>query len=1109
MPAPPRLTLRLFGGAAIQVGSTPLELGHRKARALLCYLAVTGQRHTRAHLTNLLWSETSDREASHSLRSALYRLRQALRPGGAEDVLLAHGDTLQLQLDEVRDTCDVARFRLLAAAGSEAALTEAASLYRGPLLHGMAMSGVPVFEEWLQAEDARLGQRYANVLERLARLAEARADSPAVLRLAETLVRFEPLSESGHQLLIAAHLQQGALGSALRLYQQFESRLRQELGVPPPQRLQALVQAARRSAAGGARAKPPARVHPQTLPFVGREQLLNQLTSLGQAAGSGRGVAVLLQGEGGIGKSRVLDELAGQLTASRDEPEPWTVLRGTCSPFDQLLSYGPFLEALGSLGGGELEGGDPLAGTPDARGRYYWQVLEALRALAQGGPVLLALDDLQWANSSTLNLFGFLATHLHDVPMLLVGTVQRAEAVPALQRLITLGRRRGELHLYSLRPLSLEAITLLLQTTEVAPDAVSNLAGWLHERSGGNPFLLKEIYAQLRADAVLVEAGPAGAGWRLDPARWLRWRATFKLPETTHDLVTWRLENLAAEARRLLEVLAVAGQPLALELLQDLLGYRQDALLSLSEDLLTRGLLTEAGAGYVALAHNLLRETLLHRLSQLRRRSLHRQLAERLEARPALARDFPLWQIALHAVAGEDVERARRYGLRVLAELPQHDTGAETVEFLQHLHDLLAPVALPSELLPLTRGLGQVYQSLGQLDTAAGWLRSSLHLARQVDDRLGQAAALFELGELALVTNDFQKAAAVAQEGLAAMGAGAGREWTATQARGHRLLGAALAMEGRDLPAAEQQLQAAVAAHRSVGGPSELAAALFELGNVAAQRGEVARALNFYTEAAQAARDGRVHYYQALAHNNYAYHSLLLGQPTAAQAAVAQGLQLAEQYEMVGVLLFLYSTQGEIHLYLAQWEAATRVYQQGLAVAEELGSLERQAGCRAGLALAARGGGRDLPTVAALLEDAIALIGDQGYWHLQTRLYLWLAQTLADAGQPDRAWPHLERALAASAQHGRGLLGVQAKRLRACLSAAGDWPAAQMLFEATLSEAAGLGLALEIARTEAAWGACGLRADPPEPEALQRLARARATFVACGAAADLAALPAP
>lgn len=788
------------------------------------------------------------------------------------------------------------------------------------------------------------------------------------------------------------------------------------------------------------------------------------------------------------------------------------VLQGACSPFDDLLSYGPFLEALQDVTAGDVNDllRESYEAAPDARGRFFWRVLHTLRDLARTAPLLLALDDLQWANSATLNLFGFLAMRLRHLPVMLVGTVQRAEAIPALQRLITLGRRRGELHVLSLAPLPVEAVADLMRAARLTPTSVAALAEWLHERSGGSPFLLAEILAQLRAEAILARAGD---GWQLDAARWLRWRATFTLPETTHDLVAWRLANLAPEPRHLLDVLAVAGQALPLRLLRGFPGMDTDQLIASVDDLVARGLLIETHAEALALPHHLLRETLLRRLSQLRRRAIHCQLAEALEAA-----GLPPRQIALHAVAGEDLDRARRYGLEVLADLPQDYTGAETVDFLHHLHDLLSPTATPDELLRLAQTLGRLHQSLGHLEAAAVWHKRALTLARERSDALAEAAAHFELGELALVSNDHQAAMTAAEAGLEKIKAEGERmkdENNASPsafilppfvARGHRLLGAALAMDGSDLPAAERHLQAAIDAHRLALHPGDLYAALFELGNVAAQRGELARALEFYQESARAAEAGRVHYYVALAHNNLAYHRLLLGQPEAARQAAAHGLKVAETYELLGVLLFLYSTQGEIHLYLGEWAAAAESFQRGMALAEELGNLERQAGYRAGLALAARNQGQ-VESATMLLQEALALITGQGYWHLQTRILLWLAETLLMQDRADEGQAHLETALTTARAHGRALLLLQSERLRARFVAEREaWPHANARFEEALDQARRLGLPLEIARTQAAWGEAALRHAPSPERGHALLAQARATLLAHGAHGELSHL---
>jgi tetratricopeptide (TPR) repeat protein len=263
------------------------------------------------------------------------------------------------------------------------------------------------------------------------------------------------------------------------------------------------------------------------------------------------------------------------------------------------------------------------------------------------------------------------------------------------------------------------------------------------------------------------------------------------------------------------------------------------------------------------------------------------------------------------------------------------------------------------------------------------------------------------------------------------------------------------------------------------------------------------------------AEAAHVYYFLALAYNNFAYHSLLLGHLKAARRALARGNKLAETYEMFGALLHLASTQGEIHLYLGEWAQATQAFQQGLTLAEDLGNLERQAGYRAGLALAAlgqdnlAGAYESLPgSPVTLLTEALSIISARGYWHLRVRIQLWLAETLFIQEHVPEAQAHLDAALATAQQQGRMLLLVQGERLHARLLATrGDWPAANELFARALERASDLDLPLEIARTQAAWGESLLRhASQPDKDGRALLASAREVFTEYDAAAELKAL---
>lgn len=231
---------------------------------------------------------------------------------------------------------------------------------------------------------------------------------------------------------------------ALRQYRKFELQLQQELDISPsPQTQELLHEILRQQNIPGITAEftAPNRKSP-TLPFIGRDDLLNSLSLISQDVLSEHGTTILLQGEGGIGKSRSISELISKLATASPL---WIVLRGACSPFDNALSHGPFLDALQNGKLGDLA--DLLVefdfSETDARGRFSWKILQTIRSLSQSAPLMLVIEDLQWANSSTLNLFGFLSTHILQSPVMLCGTVQHAEAIPALRRLITLERPRG------------------------------------------------------------------------------------------------------------------------------------------------------------------------------------------------------------------------------------------------------------------------------------------------------------------------------------------------------------------------------------------------------------------------------------------------------------------------------------------------------------------------------------------------------------------------------------------------------------------------------------------------------------------------------------------
>src|SRR5512134_4005027 len=160
-----RLGIRLMGAPEFTFGGIPQTMKHLKSRALLFYLAATGQPHTRSHVATLLWSESGQREAHHSLRSSLYHLRKAMRSIQAEAVLISDGEFLSLAPGSYE--CDVLKFQRLLTQGSETSLAHAVTLYRGPFLQGFTLADASLFEDWVQVENTHLKQSCFEALDHL------------------------------------------------------------------------------------------------------------------------------------------------------------------------------------------------------------------------------------------------------------------------------------------------------------------------------------------------------------------------------------------------------------------------------------------------------------------------------------------------------------------------------------------------------------------------------------------------------------------------------------------------------------------------------------------------------------------------------------------------------------------------------------------------------------------------------------------------------------------------------------------------------------------------------------------------------------------------------
>jgi len=391
--------------------------------------------------------------------------------------------------------------------------------------------------------------------------------------------------------------------------------------------------------------------------LVGREAELARLCEALDRARRGSGRIVLVSGDAGIGKTRLIAELAereadalvlsGAAVQTGTAPYGAVVaaLRaGLRAELDALAAFGPLAPHLAVL--------LPELGTPAAasdRATLVEAIRCALAQLAADRPVLLVLDDLHWSDEATLELLSALAEPLGELSVLVLAGY-RSDGLPrdhGVRRLRHELRRAGALDELALGPLGPDDVASVLSTVLAAPPAPS-LVQAVHDATQGTPFFVEELAAALLVSAALTR-GPQGL--ELDRA------SEIPVPDTVRDAVLIRASELSEAGRKAAEAAAVAGETFDLDLVGSLSSLEGVA------ELIEHGLAIEQDVGTARFRHALTREALYGDVPWMRRRALHRAIATAIETEGAPSRE-----VATHWLGARDGDRARDALLNAVVE---------------------------------------------------------------------------------------------------------------------------------------------------------------------------------------------------------------------------------------------------------------------------------------------------------------------------------------------------------------------------------------------------------------------------------------------------------
>jgi DNA-binding SARP family transcriptional activator len=653
------LTIRLFGQADVSWDGVPVKFAKRATTlAMLARIVLErGKAIARESLAFTLFPDADEATALAELRRYLYLAGKSLPARTNDPWLVVDTETVRWN-DDAGARIDIVDFESLGAdPETQAAAIE---LYRGDLLED-------VYDDWVVRERERLRSRYLAILGASLDRHRAVRDFESAIACARRLLVTDPWREDALRSLMAVRYESGDTAGALAEYDAFAKRLRGELSIAPmPETTAVRDSILRNDVLGNALAAPPRIAgapapSAPVLPFVGRKRELERLHAAWNRAARGAGSLVLLRGEAGVGKTRLTAELArlvqsegGRVfvgTTGSTESAPYqAIIEALRSGLPLLLARPPSSARRAVLGRLLPELRDPDARdvelpeqSPERETARVFDALgSAVRSLAYPRPLLLVLEDLQWAGSASIEALAAIVGDSARAPVLIVATCREEETPPdhplrALPRSAGLSQTIEE---HALERFGVDDVSELVTRMDGLRGLREGLASELFAHSEGNALFLNEIVHNLIDGNGHIETGPGA-------------------PIAT--VLDARIARLDSHARTIAEIAAIAGSGCSISLVREVSNLPVAAVTDGFNELLDDRILREAGAraGYdYVFTHHLIASAVYDAVDPGLRAQRHSRIARLLEAEHRADPNVSAREIARHYESAGDGERA-------------------------------------------------------------------------------------------------------------------------------------------------------------------------------------------------------------------------------------------------------------------------------------------------------------------------------------------------------------------------------------------------------------------------------------------------------------------
>jgi tetratricopeptide (TPR) repeat protein len=745
--------------------------------------------------------------------------------------------------------------------------------------------------------------------------------------------------------------------------------------------------------------------------FAGHEETLRQIEQHLSRLRGGRGSCLFVGGESGIGKTRLAMEVSRLTERHRvrvllgeclsagapadggpaREGSPLQPLRRSLQAIadrcrergleetERLLAERGKLLALYEPSLRELPGQSGYPEPADlpaeaARLRVYTALADTFAVLAADQPLLLILDDLHWADELTLGFVQFLlrSKRIEQMPLLLVGTYRSEEIDDGLRAVLGSGTSST----FELKRFEEPAVGSMVGDMLAMTPAPLLFVRFLARQSEGNPFFVAEYLRTAVAEGLLYR--DLEGRWQvLLESEATVTEATYEqlpLPGSLRELVSRRLEGLDAARRSLTQTASVLGREMPAALLARVAGVDPDLLLEGLDELLRRQVLEELdGGSRLRFVHDKIREVAYEQIALARRRNLHRQAAEAMEAVSTDVSAPDAAALGLHWEKAGEMAKAQGWylvGAREAARRFAHGEAERLYRAILGLADLP-----PSERIRVGYELArEILEVQGRIPEAMELGRQGLAAARRLGDRTMVGRLLAEIASLHFFEARFEEAQEHFEKALAAQREAGDRLYEAKTLNNFAILRQS---QGR-LAEAQALYEQALAAHREAGNRPDEAGTLSALGTVLWDRGRPAEAEERYQQALPLFQEAGDSHGIGIILGQLALIRAQQGLPREAEKLFEQAIRIQRQVgnrrsESIAIL-----NLARFHLLEGSVETSRRLYEQALAIARDIGDRDTEFMTRSALAAIQRQIDGDFAAAEQILQGAEALATEAG-----------------------------------------------------------------------------------------------------------------------------------